>query len=200
MSESIPVFKQILSAKGFYMIDKNKGTGPDVVIQVNGKITSKNIVAGSGFHGAVVELNAKAVRKSTQNLIASESTVSNGAGLSESAALKQAYQQAAESLASKLVDAVSEKWGQELTSGKTLSLTAKIDSYNKVQVFTKHLTRIFGVKKVDMKSFKNGEARYLVRFTGQSKTLADLILKISSQDVNVSVNGFDSDSIELSIN
>jgi len=199
MSESIPVFKRMFSAKGFYTVEKNSENPPDVAIHVNGKVTNRTVMNGTGFHGAVVAVTARAVRSSTGSLIASESAVSNGAGLNNSAALKQAYQQAAESLVPKLVEAVSEKWGRELAEGKTLSLTVKAGAYDKVQQFTKHLNRIFGVKKVDMKSFGNGEAKYLVRFAGKSRTLADLILKMPIDTVSVSVGAFDSDSIILTL-
>ncbi len=199
-SESIPALKRIFSAKGFYVVDENAETPPDVIVKTEGRITNRNVVGNTGFHGVVAKLDAKAIRRSTQEVIAAESAVSNGAGLNEDAALKQAYQQAAEVLASKLIGSVSEKWSRELTSGKTISLSAKTGSYDTVQQFTKHLSRLFGVKKVDLKSFNSGEARYLVRFAGQSKTLADLILRTPPQDLSISIKGFDTDSLALRVN
>ncbi len=198
--ESIPAFKRILSAKGFYLLDQSQGKLSDVIIQLSGKITNRSIIDNTGFYGNMVELKAKAVQRSTKKIIASKNIVGNGAGLSETAALKQAYQQAAESLSSGLIELISEKWEEELRNGRMLSLIVKADDYNKIQGFTKYMGRVFGVKKADMKYFQNGEARYSVRFAGRAETLTELILKGTLGDFNISVKSFDSNSIELSVN
>ncbi|MDD3473690.1 MAG: hypothetical protein PHS86_12980 [Syntrophaceae bacterium] len=198
--ESVSVIKEVLVGKGFYIVDQNQSRLPDVIIGLTGKITNQSTFANTGLCGAIVTLGAKAAQQSTQKVIASTDVSANGAGLNETAALKEAYRKAAEELAHQLIEAISEKWGEELTAGRPLQLIVKAHEYAKVQKFTGELGRIFGIKKVDLKSFQNNEAYYLVRFTGQTKTLVDFILKRSVDGLSVSVQQFDAALVYLCLN
>jgi hypothetical protein len=196
-SESGPALKRFLSAKGFYVVDQVQDRMPDVVITLTGKLNNQNAFGETGFSGAVVGLEAKATQQSTKKVIASKDVAANGAGLNETAARKEAYRKAAEDVAPQLVEAISEKWGQELTAGRSVQLIVKVSEYAKVQQFSKELERVFGVKKVDLKTFQNNEAQYLVRFAGQTKTLVDLLTRIPADKCSVSVLRFDANVVEL---
>jgi hypothetical protein len=195
--ESGPCLKRFLSAKGFYVLDQVEDRQPDVVITLTGKINNQNAFGETGFSGAVVGLEAKATQQSTKKVIASKDIVANGAGLNETAAKKEAYRKAAEDVAPQLVEAISEKWGQELTAGRSVQLIVKVSEYAKVQQFSKELEHVFGVKKVDLKTFQNNEAQYLVCFAGQTKTLVDLLTRIPADKCPVSVQRFDANVVEL---
>lgn len=198
--ESLAVFKQVLGRKGFYLLDRTPGKKADVTVTLTGKITNQSTIGGTGFSGMVVSLEAKAVQAATQKLITTQDMVMNGAGLNTAAALKDAYRKAAEDLAPKLVEGLSEKWGQELTSGRPLHVVVRVDDYRKLQQFTKALEHVFGVKKTDLKSFQNGEAEYLVAFTGQTKTFVDLLLKSGAEKTPISVQGLTADTVRLMVN
>jgi hypothetical protein len=198
-SESGPFLKRSLSAKGFYIVDQVQDRQPDVIITLAGKINSQSPFGNTGFSGTVVALEAKATQQSTRKVIASIDVVANAAGLNESAARKEAYRKAAEDLAPQLIEAISEKWGQELTAGRTIQLIIRISEYAKVQQFSKELEHIFGIKKVDLKSFQNNEAQYLVRFAGQTKTLVDLLAKIPADKCSVSIRRFDANIVEMAV-
>jgi hypothetical protein len=195
--ESAPVLKRSFVAKGFYIVDEIPDRQPDVIVSVTGKISNLAPFGATGFSGAVVNLEAKATQQSTKKVIASKDVVANGAGLNETAARKEAYRKAAEEIAPQLIEAISEKWGQELTAGRPVRLIVKVSDYGQVRQFSKDLEHIFGIKKVDLKSFQSNEAQYLVRFVGQTKTLVDLLMKIPTDKCSVSIQRFDADSIEL---
>jgi len=198
-SRSVAVFKPILAAKGFYLIESVPGKQSDVIIKLRGIVSNLNNIGDSGLVCAVVELQAEVRQQGSQKIVSSKHNVSNGCGLNEIAALRQAYERAAETLAPEMIDSVAEIWGREVTSGRDIELTVGVSDYKNATVFTKYLGRVFGVKKVDLKSFQDGKAHYIVRFTGQSQTLADLILKMPLWNFEVSVQGIAADSIALLI-
>jgi hypothetical protein len=197
--ESVAVFRQFLSQKGFYLIEDSLGKQPDLSVQLAGKIQNQNKVEGTGFSGAIVSLTATVFDPKTNNVVVSEQTMANGAGLNEAAALKEAYQKAGRDLARKMVQTLSEKWGRQVTSGRPIEVTANLEDYASLQNFTRRLQNVFGVKKVDLKSFQNNRADYLVRFPGQTGTLVDLVMKAMSDKMAVSVIKFDASSIEFTV-
>ena len=71
--------------------------------------------------------------------------------------------------------------------------------YAKVEEFHRYLGRLFGVEKANFKSFENKKANYLVRFLGQSTTLADIILRMHPGSMAISVKKLNSDLIVLRV-
>jgi hypothetical protein len=149
------------------------------------------------MNGAVISLRGKAVQIDTQKVVASRKVVDNGSGFDQKKALSQAYQEAAKQLAPQLIEAITDKWQSALTDGRTLELNVQADNYSSIQQFSRYLGRTFGVKKVDLKCFKSGTANFLVRFTGQTNTLADLLLKAPPDNMSLLVNGFTADAMEI---
>jgi len=58
---------------------------------------------------------------------------------------------------------------------------------------------VFGVEKANFKSFENKKAHYLVRFLGQSKTLADIISSMRPSSTGISVKKLAPDSSALHV-
>jgi hypothetical protein len=198
-SESASVFKRSLGSKGFFLVDGVQERQPDVIVSLTGRVRNQSLLGATGFSGAVVSLEAGAMQQSTKKVIASRETVANGAGLSGSAALREAYQKAAEELADQLTGAIGEKWSQEITSGRPIQLIVKADQYALVQQLSKELQHVFGIKHMDLKSYKNNEAHFLIRFTGQSKTLVDLLSRLQIEKCSLCVLHFDTDKVELAV-
>lgn len=198
--ESLAVFKQVLGKKGFYLLDQAPGKKADVTVRLTGKVTNESTIGSTGFSGTVVSLEARAIQTATQKLITTQDIAMNGTGLNSSAALKDAYGKASEELAPKLVEGLTERWGQELNAGRPLHVVVRVDDYQKLQQFSKALEHVFGVKKADLKSFQNGEAEYLVAFSGQTKTFVDLLLKSTADKTPVSVQGLTADTVRLMVN
>jgi hypothetical protein len=196
-SKSIPAIKQHLTDKGFYLVENQQGKNLDIRIQVLGKIVNQTNIESTGMNGAVISLRGKAVQIDTQKVVASRKVVDNGSGFDQKKALSQAYQEAAKQLAPQLIEAITDKWQSALTDGRTLELNVQADNYSSIQQFSRYLGRTFGVKKVDLKCFKSGTANFLVRFTGQTNTLADLLLKAPPDNMSLLVNGFTADAMEI---
>gem|GEM_PF-3448124 len=199
ISGSLPVFKQRLAEKGFYLKEAHPDKTPDVNIQLQGAVANQTQISSTGMFGAVVNLRAQAQQVSTQKLIASQSVLANGAGFDETAALTQAYQNAADQLAPQLVEAISKTWQSALTAGRTIQLKAIAPDYAAIQQFTRYLGRTFGVKKVDLKFFDAGIGHFLIRFTGPTRTLADLLIKDPPDDLALQVKNFSADAMEVAM-
>ncbi len=195
--ESEAVFKRYLGEKGFWVDESASDNRPDVVLMLAGSIVSQSGFGGTGMSGAVVSLEGRAVQGSTGKLIASESVAANGAGLSAAAALRDAYRKAAEDLSPRLSGGMSGTWGREVTAGRNVQVILKVNDHDKLQRFIRELGRIFGVKQVDLKSFMDSEARCIVRFAGQTKTLSEMIGRRPSDDLSVTVTGFGPDRLFL---
>lgn len=195
--ESGAVFKRYLGEKGFWVDEQATGNRPDVVLMLTGRISAQSGFGGTGMSGAVVSLEGRAVQRNAGKLIASESVAANGAGLSAAAALRDAYRKAAEDLSPRLVEGMTGVWGREATTGRNVQVILRVNDHDALQRFVRELGRIFGVKKVDLKSFMNNEALCIVRFSGQTKTLSEMVGRRFSNDLSVTITGFEADRLFL---
>lgn len=174
--QSLPILRRELLAHGIRVLDSSGSAAADVVVRVRGRIQNQTRMASVGMYGAVVGLRAQAYWRQEDRLLVSEEGVANGAGISATAALGQAYRDAATTLAPLLMDKLTEKWRDEVNGSRLISVSVS-GSHAQVRRFTARLGRVFGVRKASLKSYKDGRAQLLVRFTGAAALLADLIAR-----------------------
>ena len=198
-AQSAHVFNEKLAQKGFQVIEGKRDRGTDVFVDLVGTIQSQTEVGNIGLNGAVVNLRVKAFWKDTDRVILSIQKASNGAGMSADAALKDAYNKAANVLFPEFLEELAKKWGQEITNGRTFTVNIEGVGYGDIKVFLGRLSRVFGVKKVDLQSFENGTALALVRFTGKSSLLADLIHRTRFEGLSTAILAVGKDSIVVKL-
>jgi hypothetical protein len=194
---STSVIEGILQSKGFYIAECISGGHPDIILQSRGMI--KNQTETYGLCGAVIDLKVNMKQWGTQRLLYEKMEGANGAGLNKTAALKEAYEKAAEIITPDIIKGLSGKWQEELVSGRTLKIVCITNDYTKVEEFHRYLGRLFGVERASLKSFENQEANFFVRFLGQSTTLADMIATMHPNTIAVSVDKLNSDLIVIHI-
>jgi len=174
--QSLPVLRNTLIAQGIRVLDAQDPAGADLVVRLEGRIQNQTQMPAVGMHGAVVDLQARVYWRQEQRLLVSESTQANGAGISATAALSQAYRDAATRLAPLLLDKLVAKWRDEANDSRLITLVVS-GSHAQVRRFIARLGRVFGVRKASLKTYGHGEAELSVRFTGSASLLADLIAR-----------------------
>jgi hypothetical protein len=194
---STPAIKSILQSNGLYITESVSVGHPDIILRSNGMI--KNQTETYGLYGAVIDLEVEVKQWGTQRLLYEKIESANGAGINRKAALKQAYEKAAKIITPDIIKGLSSKWQEELLSGRTLKIVCITADYAKVKEFHRYLGRLFGVEKANFKSYENKKAHYLVRFLGQSKTLANIILRMRPSSTGISVKKLGPDSIVLHV-
>ncbi|NJN48166.1 MAG: hypothetical protein HC808_18690 [Candidatus Competibacteraceae bacterium] len=184
--ESVRVFQAAMADKGFRVLAGNS-TQADVVIRLTGQVRNRSQI--SGMTGAVIALNAQATWQADKRVITSVATVSNGAGLNATDALKAAYAQAAIELVPELLQGVLVRWQDEMNNGRPLEITVNDADYSQAQSIRRRLNRLFGVKGARFKDFTTDHARITVYFTGTSDLLAELIEKTNSVELLCASSG-----------
>jgi predicted small secreted protein len=175
-SQSSPVLRKALLAQGIQVLDAGDTMAADVVVRLEGRLQNQTRMPGVGMHGAVVSLRAQAYWRQEQRLLVSEETLANGAGITATAALSQAYRDAATRLAPALVARLIEKWRAEVNDSRVITVAVN-GSHAQVRRFVARLGRVFGVRKASLKRYRDGEAELMLRFTGSASLLADLIAR-----------------------
>ncbi len=195
---SVERFKGLLAGKGFQIAD-NAEAEPDLLIQLSGRVQNRNQLPGVGLSGAIVSLQAKALRTTTDRIVLETAKASNGAGLNDAAALTDAYGNAADALFPEFLEELVRQWQQEINNGRLLHLKGQVDSFQVLQTFKRRLGRIFGVNKVDLKGYRDGQAEMLVRFRGTMFLLAELIGRTDFSELSARITGIDESNMSLTI-
>ena len=197
--QSPRAFKEKLSQKGFQVRERKTDKGADVLVDLSGEIQNRTEVGDAGLYGAVVNLQVKAFWKDSDRMILALQKAANGAGMSSDAALKIAYRKAAEALFPEFLEEVTKKWGEEIANGRSVTLSIQGGKYGDIKAFLGRLSRVFGVKKVDLQNFDNGAATALVRFTGKSSLLADLIHRTKFEGHSPAISAVSKDRIVVEL-
>ena len=190
--------KEILVKKGFKVLDRTRKEA-DVVILGQGVVENVSSIGATGIKGCIVRLSVKAVAGNTRDVIASVSVRMNGAGPNIEVAVEEAYKRAAQKAADSLIGEIAQKWSSEILNGRDITLDVLVNSYSKLLRFRRRLGYIFGVQKVEQRSFTGRSAILDARFTGSPKTLADLIQTAKFRDLKVEILRFTSDKLELAV-
>ena len=175
LPQSPAIIRKTLMTKGIRVLNE-ANPHADIMVELTGHIQNQTEIAAVGMHGAVVKLQANAYWQQERRLLASEHSIANAAAGNAEAALIQAYQQAAERLAPRLLEQLVWQWREQAYNSRLISLSVS-GSHAQQRRFTTRLSRVFGVRKVSLKHFQDGQAELSARFTGSASLLAELIAR-----------------------
>ncbi len=180
---SIPYFINELAQKGFHVLEANEKDKVGMMIRLNGSIENQTEMHGTGMNGAVVSLSANAYWQGSKKIIVALQKRTNGAGAGEKMALKNGYQRAASNLFPEFLELMTTKWQNEINNGRLISVTVQTESYEMLHKFKRRMSRIFGVKHIDITNFKSGKAEMHVKFAGKTDLFAELITRTDFEGV-----------------
>ena len=199
--QSLPIIRNALIAHGIRVVNGEQPAdqaGADLVIKLTGRIQNQTEIAGVGMHGAVVELQADAYWQQEQRLLVSEHSIANAAAGNASAALSQAYQDAASRLAPRLIERLTDAWRNEAYNARLITVTAS-GSHPQTRQFLSRLSRVFGVRKASLKRYHDGHAQLSVRFTGSAALLAELITRTRFDTLNTEITEIDQNRLSIKL-
>ena len=178
------LLREALAARGFRVVE---GGEPDVLIRIAGSVANRSQVGGVGLHAVVVRVDGRALWRESGRVIAGDQVTVNAAGPTEQDALRQAYSDAARKLTPRLVDAMAERWRQELSQGRLIRVVAVAPSYRAARLFGSRLGKVFGIKRKTLDEYNDQEAHLTVRFNGDAGLLAELIERNDFRPLTVRV-------------
>lgn len=193
-SQSAQFFKQALAEKGFQVIQSDPSQA-DIIVRLTGRIRNQSEL--NSMHGAIAAVEATAHWRNNNRLIATGSTMGNGAGLNNSDALKAAYTKAAETLFPDFLKSTLTRWQDEANNGHPIEVTVANTDYRQAQLLHSRFARLLGVKKATLKSFSGDLAIFIVDFSGNADLLADLIQRTRYQNISLQVTWLEIDRISL---
>lgn len=196
--ESVSVFKQGLAQRSIRVVGEQQQSVADVLVSLEGAVENRTEIPGVGMHGAVVGLHAEASWTTDDRLILDERSRANGAGITEAAALSQAYREAADTLFPRFIDQLAARWRDDAYDGRLITVSVS-GNHSDIQRFTSRLRRIFGVKKASLKWFRDQQAEVLVRFAGTSSLLAELVNRTRFEGIDVLVTEIGPNILALAV-
>jgi ABC-type uncharacterized transport system auxiliary subunit len=194
--------KEILNAfeKGnFFGLDSDK-LNADIIMMGKGRVENITNVERSGLMGCIVNLDIKVIRIETGKIVTEQSTRTNGVGANRESAYKNAFSKAGENISNLLIDEITQVWGSSLLNGRDISLEVSVDDYSKLKDFEKRVSHLFGVKQVNQKYFKDGNALFILKFTGSAQTLAEIVSTTYFMDIKVAITEISNDIVKVQIN
>ncbi|MFQ5688520.1 MAG: hypothetical protein ACE5GV_17880, partial [Candidatus Scalindua sp.] len=86
-----------------------------------------------------------------------------------------------------------------LLNGRDIFLEVSVDDYMKLKDFKRRVSQLFGVRQVNHQYFKDGIALFLLRFTGSTQTLADIISTTYFMDIKAVITELSNDVVKVSL-
>lgn len=153
-----------------------------------------------GMVSATANLNARAVRADTAEVIATASGLTaRKVAITDDGAAQQALIEAGEKMASQFVDSIVEKWRREVKKGGTLDVVLDGVNFTTAKIVANKLAEINGVKNVESLYLVGRRSLLNVTFVGDSTSLAGEIAKTVFGELKVEVVGLSAYKLELEI-
>ncbi len=195
-SQSARFFKQVLAEKGFQVIQSDPSQA-DIIVRLTGRIRNQSEL--NSMHGAIAAVEATAHWRNNNRLIATRSTMGNGAGLNDTGALKAAYAKAAATLFPDFLKSTLARWQDEANNGHPIEVTVANTDYRQAQLLRSRFARLLGVKKATLKSFSGDLANFILDFSGNVDLLADLIERTHYQNISLQIKRLEVDRLLLKV-
>lgn len=171
----------------------------DILMMGKGRVENVTTVEISGLIGCIVNLDIKVIRIETGKIVTEQNVRINGVGANRESAYKNAFSKAGENISSLLIDEITKVWGSSLLNGRDIFLEVSVDDYMKLKDFKRRVSQLFGVRQVNHQYFKDGIALFLLRFTGSTQTLADIISTTYFMDIKAVITELSNDVVKVSL-
>lgn len=171
----------------------------DILMIGKGGVENVTNLDIDGLVGCIVHLDIKVVSAKTGKILAEKCLDANGVGANKTSACKNAFSKAGENICEPLTDEITKIWGNSLLNGRDILLEVSVEDYLKLRNFQRRIGYLFGVKQVNQQYYKNGKAVFLLKFTGSSQTLADIISTTYFMDVKVEIIELSSDRVKVAV-
>ncbi|MDS4032379.1 MAG: flagellar assembly protein T N-terminal domain-containing protein [Candidatus Contendobacter sp.] len=193
-SQSTQFFKQILAEKGFQVIQSDPSQA-DIIVRLTGRIRNQSEL--NSMHGAIATVEATAHWSNNNRLIATRSSMGNGAGLNDTAALKAAYTKAAATLFPDFLKSTLTRWQDEANNGHPIEVIVANADYRQAQLLRSRFAKLLGVKKATLKGFSGDLASFILDFSGNVDLLAEMIERTHYQNIALQITRLEVDRLFL---
>ncbi len=171
----------------------------DIAMMGKGVIENVTDLGMDGLIGCIVHLDIKVISAKTGKILTEKCLEANGMGANKASACKNAFSKAGEKICDPLTDEITKIWGNSLLNGRDILLEVHVDDYPRLRSFQRRISQLFGVKQVNQQYYKNGKACFLLKFTGSSQTLADIISTTYFMDIQVKIIELSGDMVKVKV-
>ncbi len=173
--------------------------GADVLVIGEAMIAS-NSIPDTQMMTVTSTLSARAIRSGNGEIIATANSEGKGSHLSYSSGYSKSIKKASRLLAQKTISGILEKWKEETSGTRMISLTAGGLNSKQIEEFkTALINSIRGIKEIYQRSFAGTTLQLDLEYEGNGTSLAAALENAKMKDFKIKLVSSDRDNVNLKI-